>query len=128
MNKLRMLGPALAGVLILALVVLSGCVPGATGASPQPGQEGGTSSLVTMIIFLVLIFGMFYLLIIRPQRKKQKQQQELQSHIKKGDRVITAGGIYGIIESISDDSLVIRVESGATMRVAKGSVMLRPER
>jgi len=69
-----------------------------------------------------------YSVLIRPQRKRQKEHQHLIQELKRGDRVVTAGGIYGAIESISDDSVVIKVESGATMRVAKGSVSLKRER
>ena len=67
----------------------------------------------------------FYFLLIRPQRKRQKQQQQLMEELKRGDKVITAGGIYGVIESVSEDSIIIKVESGATMRVSKSSVALK---
>jgi preprotein translocase subunit YajC len=76
---------------------------------------------------LVFIFGVFYFLLIRPQRKRQKEHQQLMTELKKGDKVITAGGIYGVIESLSEDSIVIKVESGVTMRVARGSVALKRE-
>jgi len=49
------------------------------------------------------------------------------TELKRGDRVITAGGIYGVIESLSEDSVVIKVESGVTMRVARSSVALKRE-
>ncbi|OGO06212.1 MAG: preprotein translocase subunit YajC [Chloroflexi bacterium RBG_13_56_8b] len=75
-----------------------------------------------MIVFLVLIFAMFYFLMIRPQRKRQKEHQKMMEELKRGDRVITAGGIYGVIESVSEDSVVIKVESGTTLRLAKSSV------
>jgi preprotein translocase subunit YajC len=81
-----------------------------------------------MIVFLVLIFAMFYFLMIRPQRKRQKEHQQLMEELRRGDRVVTVGGIYGVIESVSEDSVVIKLESGATMRVAKGSVALKQER
>ena len=81
-----------------------------------------------MIIFLVLIFAVFYFLMIRPQRRRQKEHQQLVEELKRGDKVITAGGIFGVIESVSEDSIVIKVESGATMRVAKGSVALKREK
>ena len=79
----------------------------------------------TPIIIVLLIFGMFYFFIIRPQRKKQKEHQELIKQLRKGDKVITAGGIYGQIESLSQDSVVIKVESGATMRVARNSIVAK---
>ena len=78
-----------------------------------------------MLVFLVVIFAMFYFLMIRPQRKRQKEQETMMQGLQKGDRVVTAGGIYGTIESVSDDSVVIKVESGTTLRVNKGSVALR---
>jgi len=86
------------------------------------------SNIVPLIVFLVLIFGMMYFFSIRPQRRRQKEHQQLVEQLKRGDKVITAGGIYGVIESLSEDSMIIRVESGATMRVARGSVALKRER
>jgi len=81
-----------------------------------------------LIIFLVFIFGIFYFLMVRPQRKRQKEHQDLVGGLKRGDKVITAGGIYGVIETVSDDSVVMKVESGVTMRVAINSVALKRER
>ena len=75
-----------------------------------------------MLIFLVVIFAMFYFVMIRPQRKRQKEQQEMMANLQKGDRVLTIGGIYGVIDSISEDSLVIKVEGGTTIRVARNAV------
>jgi preprotein translocase subunit YajC len=82
----------------------------------------GLEGLAPMIIFLVLIFAAMYFFMIKPQRKKQKDFQDLMSILKKGDKVITAGGIYGQIESISEDSAVLRVDSGTTIRVARASI------
>ena len=79
-------------------------------------------SIIYIIIFLVVIFVMFYFFMIRPQRKRQKEHEELLSQLRSGDRVITAGGIYGRVESVDQDSVVLRVESGATMSVDRSSV------
>jgi len=73
----------------------------------------------------VVIFAMFYFVMIRPQRKRQKEHQTMMAGLQKGDKVITAGGIYGTIDSLSEDSVVIKVEGGTTMRVARGSVAVR---
>ena len=118
-TKLSILG-LLAGLLI-SVALIGGCV------APE-GTEGETqTSIWTMLIPLVLIFAVFYFLIIRPQRKRQKEHQQLIEELKRGDRVITAGGIYGVIESVSEDSIVMKVESGATMRVDKNSVSIKRE-
>jgi len=111
----------LAGLLIALLAVVSGCVPAADGEA-----AGGFDW--TIIIFLVVIFGVFYFLMIRPQRKKQQQHQQMVQELQKGDKVITAGGLSGTIESTSDDSIVLKIESGASIRVARGSVVGRREK
>ena len=77
------------------------------------------------IVFLALMFGMVYFVLIRPQRKRQKEHEELTSELKKGNKVRTAGGIYGVLESVGDETVTMTVESGATMRVAKDSVVSR---
>ena len=79
-------------------------------------------------VFLALIFAMFYFLMIRPQRRRQKEQEEMMQQLRKGDRVITNAGIYGQIESVGEDTVVLKIESGATMRVAKGSITGKRER
>jgi len=111
-----MLNLGLIAGLLISLVLVGGCAP-AGGAA---GEEG---SIVPMIIFLVLIFAMFYFLMIRPQRRRQKEHEQMVSELKKGDNVITAGGIYGQIESMGEDSVVLKVESGATIRVARTSIV-----
>lgn len=78
-----------------------------------------------LIVFLVLMFAMFYFLIIRPQRKRQQEHQALVSSLKIGDKVITIGGIYGVIESMTDDSIVLKIESGAMVRMSRSSIAFR---
>ena len=81
-----------------------------------------------LIIVLVLMVGMFYFLLIRPMRQREKKHDTMVDQLQKGDAVITAGGVYGQIESISEDSVVLKVESGATIRVTKGGILNSPER
>jgi preprotein translocase subunit YajC len=75
-----------------------------------------------MIAFLVLMFALFYFLLIRPQRKRQQEQAQLASKITVGDRIITWSGIYGEVISADEETVVIRVESGATLRMARMAV------
>ncbi len=114
-------------VLNLGLLVLLLLTPLFIGSCAPAGETNGGFDW-TIIIFLVLIFGIFYLLLIRPQRKRQKQHQQLMQDLNKGDRVITAGGIYGRIESLSEDSVCLKIESGATIRIARGSVVGKQEK
>lgn len=75
-----------------------------------------------MIGFLVLMFAGFYFLMVRPQRKRQQAQAQLASNIKVGDRIITWSGIYGEVVGADEDTLVIKVESGATLRMARMAI------
>lgn len=129
MNKTIKTG-IIAGLIIAVLLLSASCLgtttSGGTDNTTGAATEQSTfESLWPMLLFLVVIFAMFYFVMIRPQRKRQKEHQEMMQGIQKGDRIITAGGIYGTVESVSEDSVVIKVESGTTMRVNKGSVALR---
>jgi preprotein translocase subunit YajC len=76
-----------------------------------------------MILPLLLMIPLFYLFLMRPQQKRQKQWQEMLASIKAGDRVTTAGGIRGIILSIKDDAIVIRVApDNLKIEVAKTAI------
>lgn len=79
------------------------------------------------LLFLVGIIGMLYFFMIRPLRQREKQHDRMVSELEPGDMVITAGGMYGQVESIDEDSVVLKVESGASIRVIKGGVLRRPE-
>jgi preprotein translocase subunit YajC len=108
------------GILLFSLLLTTGCLTGTT----TTGTDGSTSTGFdwTLIVFIVVIFGLMYLLMIRPQRKRQKEQLKLMEELKRGDDVITTSGIYGKIESVEETSFVLKLESGATMRVVKGAV------
>ena len=107
-------------ILLISLAFVTSCAP-----VPEGGAEGGFDW--TVIMFLILIFGLMYFVLIRPQRQRQKEHQQLVSELKRGDKVVTAGGIYGQIETVDEESIVMKIESGTTIRVARNSVALRRE-
>jgi preprotein translocase subunit YajC len=112
-------------VAALSAVLLSGgCLP-TTTTTGDAGTGGLASSIWPMLIFIVVLFGLMYFVLIRPQRKRQREHQEMLTDLGRGVKVITAGGIYGQIESVSDDSFVLKIDSGATIRIAKSSVITR---
>ena len=125
MKRLVKIG-SVALLLVSLLVALAGCVPADTGTAE--GESGGWGSTWPMLVFLVIIFAFFWFVMVRPQRKRQKEQQEMIQSMQKGDRVITAGGIYGTIDSLNEESIVIKVEGGTTMRLARGSVAVIREK
>jgi preprotein translocase subunit YajC len=71
--------------------------------------SGGSGNLLTMIAPFVLMFAVFYFLLIRPQQRKQKQRGSMLNQLKKGDKIVTIGGMHGTILEISDDIVVLRV-------------------
>ena len=84
-------------------------------------------NLTPFLVILVLSVGMFYFLMVRPMRQREKRHDRLVLELERGDTVITAGGIYGEVESIDEDTVVLKVESGVTIRVTKGGVVRREE-
>jgi preprotein translocase subunit YajC len=76
---------------------------------------------------VVLLFAMFYFLMIRPIHQREKKHDQMVLQLEKGDIVITAGGVYGEVDRIDEDSVVLIVESGAKIRVTKGGVLTTKE-
>ncbi len=75
------------------------------------------------IILLVVIFVVFYFFMLRPRQKQQKVHTEMMKELKKGHKVITSSGVYGQIESVHEDTVILKIESGATMKVARDSIV-----
>ncbi|MBP5565995.1 MAG: preprotein translocase subunit YajC [Bacteroidales bacterium] len=84
-------------------------------AAPAQGQP---SALPTIIMFAAIILVM-WLFMIRPQRKQQKQLQEFRNSLKKGDKVVTVGGIYGEILEVNEKTALIKVDGDVKLRVDK---------
>lgn len=85
------------------------------GGATEPAASGWA----TLLIYAVVIGGLFYFLMIRPQRTRMKRHEALVEALAVGDEIQTIGGIYGVIESIDDATAVIAVEGGGRLRVAK---------
>jgi preprotein translocase subunit YajC len=87
----------------------------------QPAAPGAGSGLMNFVP-LLLIFGVFYLLILRPQAKKAKIHQQMLGQLKKGDDVITTGGVLGRITGIKDDEVTLQVQEGVRLRILRSAV------
>ncbi|MCQ2323297.1 MAG: preprotein translocase subunit YajC [Paludibacteraceae bacterium] len=87
----------------------------AAGAATQGSQW-------SFWIMMILIFVVFYFFMIRPQQKKQKELQKQRDEMKKGDKVVTAGGIYGEIKEVQENAFIITIAKDITIKVDKGSV------
>ena len=90
----------------------------ANGAGGAP-QGGGILSMLP----LILIFGIFYFLLIRPQQKKAKEHQQLLANLKKGDLVVTSGGIQGRITGITEKVVTLEVADNVRIKVSRPYIM-----
>lgn len=86
-------------------------------------KEGGSGGFGSMI-FLLLIIVIFYLFFIRPQMKKSKDQKKFRENLKKGDKIITIGGIHGKIIEMQETTFTIEVEGGMRLRIEKTAVAM----
>ena len=89
-------------------------------AQASAGQEGDPMS---MLITFGLIGIIFYFLLIRPQRKQQKELKERQDSLKVGDKVVSAGGIYGIIREVQQDAVKMEIAPNTIIKIAKSSIV-----
>jgi preprotein translocase subunit YajC len=78
-----------------------------------------------MMLPLAMFAAIFYFLIIRPQKKKQKAHEEMLASISRGSTVITAGGFYGVVREILDDSYIIELGEGVKARILKSSISMK---
>ena len=91
----------------------------------QGGGAGQGAGGFSGFIPLILMFVIFYFLLIRPQQKKTKEHREMISNLKKGDRVITSGGIYGRITGMDENTLTIEIADKVRVKLARGNVGAR---
>src|SRR3954453_17211003 len=85
-------------------------------------QPGGTAGAFVQFFPFLLIFVIFYLLMIRPQQRRVKEHQAAISAVKKGDEVITGGGIRGRVTKVTDDEAEIEIAAGVKVRVVKSTI------
>jgi preprotein translocase subunit YajC len=78
--------------------------------------------MIQTIILFGLIFVIFYFMIIRPQQKRQKERQKMLDALEKGDKILTAGGIYGTVIGIEDKTVLVQIAENVKVKVDRGSV------
>lgn len=96
---------------MLNIILAMGTSPGPRGTSALPG-----------FMPIILIFFIFYFLLIRPQQRQRKAHEDMISKLKKGDQVVTGGGIHGIVVGVKDKTIVLKVAEGVKIEVQKSAV------
>ncbi|GAB4312446.1 MAG: preprotein translocase subunit YajC [Bacteroidales bacterium] len=88
---------------------------------PAEGQEGGGLMSFLPLILIILVFYLFF---IRPQMKKTKEQKKYRESLKKGDKIVTIGGIHGKIVEVRETTFIIEVEGGNRLKIEKSAVAM----
>jgi preprotein translocase subunit YajC len=91
-----------------------------SGAAPSGG--GGIFGQINMLIPFIAMFAIFYFLLIRPQQKKQRDLRQMVQNLKRGDRVVTNGGLYGTIVKIRNDIIHLEIADQVRIRINKSSI------
>jgi len=89
-------------------------------APPQSGQGGG--EIYSTLIMFGAIIAIFYFMIIRPQQKRQKEREALLSTIKKGDKVVTAGGLHGEVAGVDEKTVLLEIADKVKVKVERASI------
>ena len=91
-------------------------------AMGQAGGSAGQSGGITAFVPLILMFVIFYFLLIRPQQKKAKEHKAMLDNLKRGNRVVTSGGIFGTIVSLDDTTVGLEIAEKVKIKVARGNI------
>lgn len=89
---------------------------------PLAFQQGAAPNPILQFVPVIVIFAIFYFLLIAPMRKRQKALQSLVENLKKGDRVVTNGGLHGEVASVKDDIVVLGIADNVRVRVSKSAI------
>jgi preprotein translocase subunit YajC len=87
----------------------------------QPTQDGGPGLMSNVILFGSIIL-IFYFMIIRPQQKRAKERQKLLDSLKKGDKIITSGGMYGTVVGLDDKTVLVQIADNVKVKLERGSI------
>jgi len=88
----------------------------------QPSGQDSSQGMFSTLIMFALIIAIFYFMILRPQQKRQKERQKLLTSIKKGDKIVTAGGLYGTIAGLDEKTVLIQVADNVKMKFDRSAV------
>lgn len=121
-DALRSMSKTARSSMIATLMTAISSVASAQSPGAPPAGPGGTPMWMGNLFLIVSFMLIFYFLLLRPQQKRQKQAQKMLESLKRGDRVITTGGIHGTILNVKDDVVTIKIDDNVKVDVSKSAV------
>jgi preprotein translocase subunit YajC len=104
------------------ILLISAACAFAQSAPATPGKPKGGLGDPSFIFMMVIMFAIIYFLMLRPQQKKQKETQNMLNNIKKGDKVLTIGGIVGIVGNVKDSTVMVKVADSTILEFKKAAI------
>jgi preprotein translocase subunit YajC len=90
--------------------------------APSPGGGSGPGAIMIQLIPMVLIFAIFFFLLIRPQQRERKRREEMLASLKKGDRVVTSGGLIGTVIGLNEQTVTLRIADTVRVECLRSAV------
>jgi preprotein translocase subunit YajC len=97
-------------------------VTSAYAMGPSQSAEGGPQQMMSTIAMFAIIFAVFYFFLIRPQQKKAKQMKQMLDSLKKGDKIVTIGGIYGVVESVEETTVGVKIAENVRVKISRTAI------
>jgi len=94
----------------------------APAPGPVDGSQPSPNPLGNMLVPLLLIFAIFYFVMIGPERKARKKREAMLSQIKKGDKVLTTGGMFAVVAALQDDAVTLQIDEGVRVRFSRSAI------
>ena len=91
-------------------------------APPPEGADGGAAAMITSFLPFIAVILIFYFLIIRPQNKKRKETEKMLGALKKGDKIVTIGGVYGTIQSVKETTVIVKVDENVKLEFLRSAI------
>jgi preprotein translocase subunit YajC len=89
---------------------------------PAPGGNSGPGGMLIQLVPMILIFGIFFFLLIRPQQRDRKRREEMLRNLKKGDRVVTTGGLIGTVMGLNEQTVMLKVADTVRVECLRSAV------
>ena len=96
--------------------------------APGGGGQGSSTQSMLSLLPIILIFGVFWFFMIRPQNKQRKETQRMLSELRKGDKVVTIGGVHGVVQSVRENSVIIKVDENCKIEFTRSAIASMKEK